>query len=141
MTKTLNQIFFCSSTKIRIFFQQHWKSEYFFRKKNHSPLPPPPPWKLNDPSLTYFYFFNFDGVFFLCGVVVFLFCVLFLSFYCPTIFISPHAFDLYIMTPCLTHTGLAILSITTIRRLAIRPKVRKCWVFLLSKMSFISKYL
>ena len=35
MTKTLNQIFF-SSTKIRIFFQQHWKSEYFFRKKNHT---------------------------------------------------------------------------------------------------------
>ena len=33
MTKTLNQIFFFSSTKIRIFFQQHWESEYFFRKK------------------------------------------------------------------------------------------------------------
>ena len=32
MTKTLNQIFF-SSTKIRIFFQQHSESEYFFRKK------------------------------------------------------------------------------------------------------------
>jgi hypothetical protein len=32
MSKTLNQIFF-SSTKIRIFFQQHWESEYFFRKK------------------------------------------------------------------------------------------------------------
>ena len=31
MTKTLNQILF-SSTKIRIFFQQHWKSEYFFSK-------------------------------------------------------------------------------------------------------------
>ena len=31
MTKTLNQIFF-SSTKIRIFFQQHWESEYFFSK-------------------------------------------------------------------------------------------------------------
>ena len=25
--------FFFSSTKIRIFFQQHWESEYFFRKK------------------------------------------------------------------------------------------------------------
>jgi hypothetical protein len=33
MTKTLDQIFFYSSTKIRIFFQQHWESEYFFRKK------------------------------------------------------------------------------------------------------------
>jgi hypothetical protein len=33
MTKTLNQIIFFSSTKIRIFFQQHWESEYFFRKK------------------------------------------------------------------------------------------------------------
>ena len=32
MTKTLNQIIFFSSTKIRIFFQQHWESEYFFRK-------------------------------------------------------------------------------------------------------------
>jgi hypothetical protein len=40
MTKTPNQIFF-PSTKIRIFFQQHWESEYFFRKK-HSPPPPPP---------------------------------------------------------------------------------------------------
>ena len=33
MTKTLDQIIFFSSTKIRIFFQQHWESEYFFRKK------------------------------------------------------------------------------------------------------------
>ena len=33
ITKTLNQIIFFSSTKIRIFFQQHWESEYFFRKK------------------------------------------------------------------------------------------------------------
>ena len=32
MTKTLNQIIFFSSTKIRIFFQQHWESEYFFRR-------------------------------------------------------------------------------------------------------------
>jgi hypothetical protein len=32
MTKTLNQIIFFSSTKIRILFQQHWESEYFFRK-------------------------------------------------------------------------------------------------------------
>jgi hypothetical protein len=30
MTKTLNQIIFFSSIKIRIFFQQHWESEYFF---------------------------------------------------------------------------------------------------------------
>jgi hypothetical protein len=44
MTKTLNQIIFFSSTKIRIFFQQHWKSEYFFRKK--------PIAKLNGPSLS-----------------------------------------------------------------------------------------
>jgi hypothetical protein len=33
MTKTLNQIIFFPSTKIRIFVQQHWESEYFFRKK------------------------------------------------------------------------------------------------------------
>ena len=31
--------YFFSSTKIRIFFQQHWESEYFFRKKNHAPPP------------------------------------------------------------------------------------------------------
>ena len=49
MTKTLDQIFFFSSTKIRIFFQQHWESEYFFRKKTIAP----PPWKLNGPSLIY----------------------------------------------------------------------------------------
>ena len=28
MTKTLNEIIFFSSTKIRIFFRQHWESEY-----------------------------------------------------------------------------------------------------------------
>ena len=33
MTKILNHIIFFSSTKIRIFVQQHWESEYFFRKK------------------------------------------------------------------------------------------------------------
>ena len=27
-------------TKIRIFFQQHWESEYFFMEKNHTPTPP-----------------------------------------------------------------------------------------------------
>ena len=47
MTKTLNQIIFFSLTKIRIFFQQHWESEYFFRKK-----PYPHPFKLNGRSLT-----------------------------------------------------------------------------------------
>jgi hypothetical protein len=31
MTKTLNQIIFFSSIKIRIFFQQQWESEYIFR--------------------------------------------------------------------------------------------------------------
>jgi hypothetical protein len=34
MTKTLNQIIFFSPIKIsEYFFQQHWESEYFFRKK------------------------------------------------------------------------------------------------------------
>ena len=34
MTKTLNQIiFFCLHQNQNIFFQQHWESEYFFRKK------------------------------------------------------------------------------------------------------------
>ena len=45
MTKTLNQIIFFSSIKIRIFFQQHWESEYFL-EKNHNP-----PFKLNGRSL------------------------------------------------------------------------------------------
>ena len=35
--KTLNQIFF-SFTKIRIFFQQHWESEYFLEKNHNPPL-------------------------------------------------------------------------------------------------------
>ena len=48
MTKSLNQIIFFFSTKIRIFFQQHWESEYFFKKKK----PQRPPWKLNGPSLS-----------------------------------------------------------------------------------------
>ena len=35
MTKTLNQIFFFfPPSKSEYFFQQHWESEYFFRKKN-----------------------------------------------------------------------------------------------------------
>ena len=33
MTKTLNQIIFFSPPKSEYFFQQHWESEYFFRKK------------------------------------------------------------------------------------------------------------
>ena len=32
-TKTLNQIIFFSPPKSEYFFQQHWESEYFFRKK------------------------------------------------------------------------------------------------------------
>ena len=33
MTKTVNQIFFFPPPKSEYFFQQHWESEYFFRKK------------------------------------------------------------------------------------------------------------
>ena len=33
MTKTLNQIIFVPPPKSEYFFQQHWESEYFFRKK------------------------------------------------------------------------------------------------------------
>ena len=47
MTKTLNQILFSSSTEIKIFFQQHWESEYFFRKQTITR----PPFKLNGRSL------------------------------------------------------------------------------------------
>jgi hypothetical protein len=45
MTKTLNQIIFCSPPQSEYFFQQHWESEYVFRKKQY------PPFKLNDRSL------------------------------------------------------------------------------------------
>ena len=33
MTKILNQIIFFPPPKSEYFFQQHWESEYFFRKK------------------------------------------------------------------------------------------------------------
>jgi hypothetical protein len=33
MTKTLNQIFIFPPPKSEYIFQQHWESEYFFRKK------------------------------------------------------------------------------------------------------------
>ena len=33
MTKTLNQIIFFPPPKSEYFFQEHWESEYFFRKK------------------------------------------------------------------------------------------------------------
>ena len=45
MTKTLNQIFFFAPPKSEKKFQQHWESEYFFRKKHN------PPWKSNGSSL------------------------------------------------------------------------------------------
>ena len=45
MTKTLNQIFLFSPPKSEYFFQQHWESEYFFRKG------PTPRYKLNGRSL------------------------------------------------------------------------------------------
>ena len=38
ITKTLNQIFF-PPPKSEYFFQQHWESEYFFRKKTITPSP------------------------------------------------------------------------------------------------------
>ena len=37
MTKTLNQIFFFPPPKSEYYFQQHWESEYIFRKKNITP--------------------------------------------------------------------------------------------------------
>ena len=38
MTKTLNQIICFPPPKSEYFFQQHWESEYFFRKKPYPPL-------------------------------------------------------------------------------------------------------
>jgi hypothetical protein len=38
MTKTLNQIIFFPPPKSEYFFQQHWESEYFFRKKTIPPF-------------------------------------------------------------------------------------------------------
>ena len=55
MTKTLNQIIFFSSTKIRIFFSATLGIKIFFVEKNHNPPPPPPPpppFNLNGRSLT-----------------------------------------------------------------------------------------
>ena len=46
MTKTLNQIIFFSSTKIRIFFSATLGISIFFLEKNHNP-----PFKLNGRSL------------------------------------------------------------------------------------------
>ena len=46
MTKILNQIIFFPPPKSEYFFQQHWESEYFFRKKTITP-----PFKLNGRSL------------------------------------------------------------------------------------------
>ena len=40
MTKTLNQIIFFSSTKIRIFFSATLGIRIFFSKKTHNPPPP-----------------------------------------------------------------------------------------------------
>ena len=57
MTKTESDLFF-SSPKSEKKFQQHWESEYFFRKKNITQPPPPTPhphthtFKLNGLSLT-----------------------------------------------------------------------------------------
>ena len=51
MTKTLNQIIFVSSTKIRIFFSAILGIRIFKKKKKKNILPPPP-FKLNGPSLT-----------------------------------------------------------------------------------------
>ena len=38
MTKTLNQIIFFPPPKSEYFFQQHWESEYIFRKNHNPPL-------------------------------------------------------------------------------------------------------
>ena len=46
MTKTLNQIIFFSSTKIRIFYSATLGIRIFFLEKNHNP-----PFKLNGRSL------------------------------------------------------------------------------------------
>ena len=50
MTKSLNQIIFFSSTKIRIFFSETLGIRIFFLEKKHNPPPSPPPFKLNGRS-------------------------------------------------------------------------------------------
>ena len=59
---------FVLSRKARIFFpefnilfQQHWESEYFFRKKTITP--PPPPFKLNGRSLSKKDLFYLHGIY------------------------------------------------------------------------------
>ena len=49
MTKTLNQIIFFPPPKSEYFFQQHWESEYFFRKET---------FKLNGRTLMNFWQIN-----------------------------------------------------------------------------------
>ena len=44
--KNSNQFIFFPPPNSEYFFQQHWESEYFFRKKTHNP-----PFKLNGRSL------------------------------------------------------------------------------------------
>ena len=53
MTKTLNQIIFFPSTKIRIFFSATLGIRIFFLEKNHTP-----PFKLNGRSLTILNYFR-----------------------------------------------------------------------------------
>ena len=57
MTKTLNQIIFFPPPKSEYFVQQHWESEYFFRKK---PYPPPLQVKWSFPKHTLFNVFIND---------------------------------------------------------------------------------
>ena len=49
MTKTVNQIIFFLPPKSEYFFQQHWESEYFFRKKNITPTPLQVKWSFPNP--------------------------------------------------------------------------------------------
>jgi hypothetical protein len=53
MTKTLNHIIFFPPPKSEYFFQQHWESEYFFRKKTItvSGITPPENARLRTPSV------------------------------------------------------------------------------------------
>jgi hypothetical protein len=54
MTKTLNQIIFFPPPRSEYFVQQHWESEYFFRKK--------PYFKLNGRSLSHYIYIVYRNV-------------------------------------------------------------------------------
>ena len=100
MTKTLNQIIFFSSTKIRIFFSATLgiRILYFFRKKHNPSPPPPPPLKLNGRSLI-------NMIFEICKI--------------------PDIFRLRVVTPCYKRKRKPISDPNSYRKITVTSAVGK----------------